>query len=68
PAPTSATVAKPATTTAPTTTQPLTAEQIAGVPTIVFGPGETKVAHYPNEYIEVDRMIDVREQRTSFIR
>ena len=29
PAPTSATVAKPATTTAPTTTQPLTAEQIA---------------------------------------
>ncbi|MDD9834373.1 hypothetical protein BZG16_30170, partial [Escherichia coli] len=29
PAPTSATVAKPATTTAPTSTQPLTAEQIA---------------------------------------
>ena len=31
--------------------------QIANVPTIVFGPGETKVAHYPNEYIEVDKMI-----------
>ncbi|MBO1580012.1 peptidase [Bacillus sp. XF8] len=31
--------------------------QIADVPTIVFGPGETKVAHYPNEYIEVDKMI-----------
>ncbi|MDM5154841.1 peptidase [Bacillus sp. DX1.1] len=31
--------------------------QIIGVPTIVFGPGETKVAHYPNEYIEVDKMI-----------
>ena len=30
--------------------------QIANVPTIVFG-GETKVAHYPNEYIEVDKMI-----------
>ncbi|MES5894310.1 MULTISPECIES: peptidase [Bacillus cereus group] len=31
--------------------------QILGVPTIVFGPGETKVAHYPNEYIEIDKMI-----------
>lgn len=31
--------------------------QIADVPTIVFGPGETKVAHYPNEYIEIDKMI-----------
>ncbi|HDR7795283.1 TPA: peptidase [Bacillus luti] len=31
--------------------------QIANVPTIVFGPGETKVAHYPNEYIEIDKMI-----------
>ncbi|MBY0596050.1 peptidase [Bacillus bingmayongensis] len=31
--------------------------QIVDVPTIVFGPGETKVAHYPNEYIEVDKMI-----------
>ena len=31
--------------------------QIAEIPTIVFGPGETKVAHYPNEYIEVDKMI-----------
>lgn len=31
--------------------------KIADVPTIVFGPGETKVAHYPNEYIEIDRMI-----------
>ncbi|MEH6978079.1 M20/M25/M40 family metallo-hydrolase, partial [Bacillus pseudomycoides] len=31
--------------------------QIAEIPTIIFGPGETKVAHYPNEYIEVDKMI-----------
>ena len=31
--------------------------QIANIPTIVFGPGETKVAHYPNEYIEIDKMI-----------
>ncbi|MGI2774592.1 peptidase [Bacillus cytotoxicus] len=31
--------------------------QIVDVPTIIFGPGETKVAHYPNEYIEVDKMI-----------
>lgn len=29
-----------------------------GVPTVVFGPGETKVAHFPNEYIEIKKMID----------
>lgn len=28
-----------------------------GVPSVIFGPGETSVAHYPNEYIEIDRMM-----------
>ncbi|WP_088043688.1 peptidase [Bacillus sp. EAC] len=31
--------------------------QIKQIPTIVFGPGETKVAHYPNEYIDLDELI-----------
>ncbi|PGL72128.1 peptidase [Bacillus sp. AFS055030] len=31
--------------------------QIKQIPTIVFGPGETKVAHYPNEYIDLDECI-----------
>ncbi|MFF2286721.1 peptidase [Peribacillus butanolivorans] len=28
-------------------------------PVVVFGPGETKLAHDSNEYIEVDKMMDV---------
>lgn len=28
------------------------------IPSIVFGPGVTEVAHFPNEYIEIDKMID----------
>jgi acetylornithine deacetylase len=28
-----------------------------GIPTIVFGPGETKVAHYSNEFIEIEAII-----------
>ncbi|WP_028399618.1 peptidase [Ectobacillus panaciterrae] len=35
--------------------------QIANIPTLVFGPGETKAAHYPNEYIEIDKMIAAAE-------
>ncbi len=30
---------------------------VGGIPTIVIGPGETKVAHYPDEFIEVGEMI-----------
>jgi acetylornithine deacetylase len=30
--------------------------QVADIPMIVFGPGETKVAHYPNEYIDLNQM------------
>jgi len=30
-------------------------------PTIVFGPGATEVAHYPNEYIELDKVIEAAE-------
>ncbi len=26
---------------------------VGGIPTIIFGPGITKMAHYPNEYIEI---------------
>lgn len=30
--------------------------QVSEIPMIVFGPGETKVAHYPDEYIDLDQM------------
>ncbi|MBO9130430.1 peptidase [Bacillus sp. 165] len=30
--------------------------QVAAIPMIVFGPGETKIAHYPNEYIDLNEM------------
>lgn len=32
--------------------------QVAGVPTVVFGPGVTAVAHYPDEYIEMQYVLD----------
>lgn len=28
------------------------------ITTLVIGPGETRVAHYPDEYIEIDKMIE----------
>jgi len=31
--------------------------KVGGIPTIVIGPGETKVAHYPNEFIEASEMV-----------
>ena len=31
--------------------------KIGNIPTLVIGPGETKVAHYPNEYIETNEVI-----------
>lgn len=35
--------------------------QLAKVPVIVFGPGVTEVAHYPNEYIEIKKMLEAAE-------
>lgn len=35
--------------------------QVAGVPTVVFGPGVTAVAHYPDEYIEMKNVLDAAE-------
>lgn len=32
--------------------------QVGDTPSIVFGPGITSVAHYPNEYIEISKMLD----------
>ncbi|MED3692154.1 peptidase [Peribacillus butanolivorans] len=32
---------------------------VGSTPVVVFGPGETKLAHDSNEYIEVDKMMDV---------
>lgn len=32
---------------------------MGSTPVVVFGPGETKLAHDSNEYIEVDKMMDV---------
>jgi len=34
---------------------------VGHTPTIVFGPGTTAVAHYPNEYIEIDRVFEAAE-------
>ncbi len=34
---------------------------IGNIPSIVFGPGTTEVAHYPNEYIEIQRMFEAAE-------
>jgi acetylornithine deacetylase len=30
---------------------------VGGIPAIVIGPGETSVAHYPNEYIELEAVV-----------
>ncbi len=35
--------------------------QLSGIPTVVFGPGTTEVAHYPNEYISIDQMMKAAE-------
>src|SRR5690606_34265169 len=34
---------------------------VGNIPTIVFGPGTTEVAHYPNEYIELNRMFEAAQ-------
>ncbi len=31
---------------------------VGSTPTIVFGPGVTEKAHYPNEYIEIDKVVE----------
>ncbi len=35
--------------------------QLCDIPTVVFGPGTTEVAHYPNEYISIDEMMKAAE-------
>jgi acetylornithine deacetylase len=35
--------------------------QLCDIPTVVFGPGTTEVAHYPNEYISIDQMMKAAE-------
>lgn len=35
--------------------------QVGNTPSIVFGPGVTDVAHFPNEYIELDKIFQVAE-------
>ena len=30
---------------------------VGGIPALVIGPGETSVAHYPNEFIELDEVV-----------
>lgn len=35
--------------------------QVGDTPSIVFGPGVTAVAHYPNEYIEITKIIETAE-------
>ncbi|WP_231597419.1 peptidase [Bacillus sp. SA1-12] len=35
--------------------------KVGSTPTIVFGPGVTEKAHFPNEYIEIDKVFEVAE-------
>jgi acetylornithine deacetylase len=35
--------------------------QIGQIPTIIFGPGTTAVAHHPNEYIEITNVFEAAE-------
>ncbi|WP_374149197.1 peptidase [Priestia megaterium] len=35
--------------------------QVGDIPTVVFGPGVTEVAHFPNEYICIQTMLDAAE-------
>jgi acetylornithine deacetylase len=35
--------------------------RLTGIPCVVLGPGATQVAHYPNEYIELDRVFEAAE-------
>ncbi|RJX21426.1 MAG: peptidase [Desulforudis sp.] len=35
--------------------------QLAGIPTVVLGPGITALAHFPNEYIELKRILEAAE-------
>ncbi|MDR7000747.1 peptidase [Neobacillus niacini] len=35
--------------------------EIGKIPTIVFGPGVTEMAHYPNEYIEMEKVFKAAE-------
>ncbi|WP_096199658.1 peptidase [Bacillus sp. FJAT-45350] len=36
-------------------------EKVGKVPTIIYGPGVTEVAHHTNEYIELDKIFEVAE-------
>lgn len=31
--------------------------KVGGIPTLIIGPGETRVAHYPDEFIEIKEMV-----------
>lgn len=35
--------------------------EVGKIPTVVFGPGVTQMAHFPNEYIEIDKVFEVAE-------
>ncbi|WP_257350458.1 peptidase [Pseudalkalibacillus decolorationis] len=35
--------------------------QVGNTPSIVIGPGVTSVAHYPNEYIEIDKIFEAAQ-------
>ncbi|MBD1379251.1 peptidase [Metabacillus arenae] len=38
-----------------------------GIPAVVFGPGVTEVAHFPNEYIEIEKVIQAAKIISLFI-
>ena len=35
--------------------------QLADIPVVVFGPGTTNMAHFPNEYIQLDHVFETAQ-------
>lgn len=40
---------------------------VGGIPVLIFGPGNTEVAHFPNEYIEIEKMLTAAKIIAAFL-
>jgi len=41
--------------------------KVGRIPVLIFGPGNTEVAHFPNEFIELDKMITAAKIISAFL-